>query len=210
MTAPSAELIEQAVTQRSAGVWHALFAVELNTDATESRWVLMTRHSKPVVFDGETYHPWRVRLPRVETGAPGSLPAARLEVSNSMGVAAGYLRQFEGLRGRRLVIRLVNSLHLDSADHALVDTYEIADSRVDIGTAVLTLSKAPLHRMTSPSRRYARLICGVRFREALCGWTADKAGDEDACDHGLDSANGCVAHNNEARFGGQPAMPGSR
>lgn len=210
MTGPSAEFLAQAVTRRSSGTWHWLFAIELNTDATESRWLLVTAHSEPVVFDGETYHPWRVRLPRIDSGGPGDLSAAKLEFSNVGGIAAEYLRSFEGLKGKRVVVRLVNSLHLDAATHALPHTYEIADSRVDAGVASLTLGKLPLHNATCPARRFARLVCGVAFRGPLCGWDTSQQGDPDSCDRLLDSPNGCVAHGNTPRFGGQPAMPGTR
>jgi phage-related protein len=210
VTAPSAELLAEAVKPRGTGVWLWLIAIELQTDATESRWVLVTSHSEPVEFAGHTYHPWRVRLPRIESGGPGDLAGARCELSNAGGVAAEYLRQFEGLEGRRIVVRLANSLHLDAAEHALPHTYEIADSQVDAGVAILTLGQLPLHALQCPSRRFARLVCGVPFRGLLCGWVSSQGGDATACDRTLDGPNGCGAHNNVPRFGGQPSMPGTR
>lgn len=210
MTAPSADLLAEAVKQRSSGVWMWLFAIELATDATESRWLLVTSHSEPVTFDGEIYAPWRVRFQRLDSGAPGDLATERILFSNAGGVAAEYLRLFDGLRGKRIVIRLVNSLLLSSASHSIPHTFEIADSRTDTASAQIMVGQLPLHDRRAPSRRFSRLVCGVAFRGSFCGWTASQGGDADSCDRTLDGPNGCVAHGNTPRFGGQPAMPGTR
>lgn len=210
MTAPSAELLEQAVAQRGAGVWFWLFAIELRTDADASLWLLLTSHSQVVTFDGEDYAPWRVRFAKLESGAAGNLAGETIAFSNVGGVAAEYLRQFEGLRGRRLFVRLVNSLHLDAATHAVPHVYRIANSEVGTESASLTVGHLPLHEMACPSRRFARRVCGVAFRGTLCGWETSQGGDEDACDRGYGTPNGCVAHSNAPRFGGQTAMPGTR
>lgn len=203
-------MIAEANKRRSGKAWFWLAEIELQTDASASRWALLTSRSEPTVLDGETYNPWPFSFDKVDSGEPGDLAQVRLRISNVGGYPGGLLRDYAGLSGRRVVLRMAHEDLLASAGDSRSWTFEVVAASASGPEVTLTLGHAPLHRLAFPSGRFTRYACRFRFRDARCGWTTSDTGDPDACDRTLDGANGCEAHGNTNRFGGFPAMPDLR
>lgn len=207
---PSAAMIAESNKPRGVSAWFWLYDIELQTNATESRWLSLAGTDEDVTYSGRTYLAFPITHGDIEATGGGSIPSGDVSVSNVGGAAAELLRTYGGLEDRRVRIRLVHedlvSLDIDTVPH---DTKIVAASvRNDV--VVLKLGEPPLHSIPFPGRNFSRLTCGFIFRGPRCGWQSGQGGDEDACDFGLDTSNGCSAHNNAPRFGGYPSLPGGR
>lgn len=207
---PSAAMIAEANKKRSTSAWFWLYDIELQTNATESRWLSLAGTDEDVTYRGRTYLAFPVTHGDLESTGGGSIPSADLTVSNIGGAAAELLRTYGGLEDRRVRIRYVHetlvSLDIDTIAH---DTRIVA-AAVRNDVVVLKLGEPPLHSLNFPGRNFGRLTCGYPFRSPRCGWVSGQGGDEDSCDFGLDTSNGCASHSNTARFGGFASLPGGR
>lgn len=203
----SSDLIAEAMKRRTGKAWFWLYEVELQTDATESRWALLTSHDQDVTFDSLTYYQHRVSFDRIASGSPGDLASLDLRISNVGGLASQYLRQYDGLDGRRAIVRLVAEDYLSDPADTVPHSFEILDSSAGIAQARLVLGHMPLHKLGLPAGTFTRDVCGSLFRGPRCGWTTALGGDATACDFSLDGPNGCASHNNVPRFGGTPSLP---
>lgn len=207
---PSAALIAESNKQRQAKAWFWLYDIELDTDAAESRWLSLAGTDEDVTYRGRTYTAYPVTHGDIEATGGGDIPKLDAAISNVDGSAAEFLRTYDGLEDRRIRIRLVHedlvSLDVDTVPY---DT-KIASATIRNEVVVFQLGEPPLHALFFPSGVFSRLKCRHRFRGPRCGWTSAQAGSATSCDLSLDGPNGCVAHNNETRWGGYASLPGGR
>lgn len=203
----SAAALAEANKVRSSRTWYWLFEIELLTDATESRWLLLTSHDEAVTFAGRAYRPYGVKLDRIDTGAPGDLRPAGLVLTDLAGVASAFVQDYS-LHGNRVVIRLVHEDLLASASDGIANVYEIQDIHPGTGVVSLELGHLRIHGLSTPAERFSRRNCPFRFASARCG--VDPGSDTRGCDRTIDGPNGCSTWDNVPRFGGEPSIPGRR
>lgn len=208
MTAPSADFIAATQARHDAEGWFWLFEIQLATSAASDRWVLLASTDEDVEFQTFTYHAYPCELESVQSNLTGTLGETQLSVSNLHGLAAQYLRDYEGLVGRRVVARLVHEGMLTDPDDSFPIEFECVGSSVDHAAAALRLGQLDLNDLQFPRGRYHRGSCRFVYVEdgrGRCGNTTTVG----SCDRTLDGANGCTAHGNDRRFGGFPSMPGT-
>lgn len=208
---PSAEAIAEMNKLRSDRVLVWLYEIQLNVDTTENRWALLTAHDEDFVFEGRTYTAYPIKHDRVTGNSAGDLGQTQIAVANIHGLAAQYLRDHGGLCGNRVVVRLLSAK--TGTDPIELSNFEseIQSPTATNATVGLPVGQIPLRNLKFPLGRLVRNRCRYRwFRGELCGWTTAQAGNPSFCDRTLDGPDGCAAHENTARFGGQPALPGQR
>lgn len=208
MPAPSADFIAATQERHGADGWFWLFEVQLATSASEDRWALFTETDQDVVFQTFTYKAYPCELESVDSNAAGELPETTFTVSNLHGLAAQYLRDYQGLVGRRVVARLVHEALLTDPDDSFPIEYECIGSEASYAAAVLRLGQLGLNDLQFPRGRYHRASCRFTYTtdgRGRCGYS----GTRTSCDRTLDGDDGCTAHLNDARFGGFASMPGA-
>lgn len=205
-SAVSANMIAEAVKPRSAKGWLWLYEIELDTDTSESRWLLLTSNPETVTFDSDDYIPAPISHEKQVMGRPGDTGDLTVTLSNIGGVPSDVLLAHDGLRGRRLIIRLVHEDLLSTVSDSFAAVYRIGDPVVTPEAVALPCGMGIVRRAIG--NHFSRLRCGYLFADAeTCGWVAALGGDSTGCDFSLDGTNGCDSHGNVERFGGWPSMP---
>lgn len=207
MTAPSADFIAAAQDRHDTDGWFWLYEIQLATSASADRWVLLADSDSDVTFQTFAYRAYPCAMESVDSNAAGNLQQTTLSISNLHGLAAQYLRDYEGLIGRRVVARLVHEGMLSDPDDSFPIEYECVGSGVDFASATLRLGQLDLNDLQFPRGRYHRGSCRFLYVEdgrGRCGNTTTSG----SCDRTLDGPTGCTFHDNDRRFGGFPSMPG--
>lgn len=187
--------------------WLVLFDVFV----TDSEVLRITNNEESFTFAGNTYSPFPVGFEDFEETASGDLPYITVMVGNTDRVISKYLETHGGLLDRKVVMRIAHQSNTSNV--ALEVTLMVREVTATDSAANFRLSSHPFMDLDWPFNRYYRHRCRFEFKNAIgCGWTAATGGTGSAetCDKSLDGANGCVAHNNQQRFGGMPGIPKRR
>jgi phage-related protein len=195
-------------------VW--LYAVQLDvkagygSQAAVNQWVLLTSWDENITFDSRTYYSYPIKHDKVEGNTKGDLPETGLTIVDFSGLAAGMLLAHSGLEGKRVFITAVKYEHLSTPENSHTEDFEIMDSEVDAerGVVNLKLGQPSLNQSPFPNGLFIRNSCrfGYKSPDGRCGSTSTLPD----CSFTLDGPNGCAAHDNTARFGGFPTIPGRR
>lgn len=204
----SNSLVTAKDTLRAVYPWAFLLTVQID-DTTAFRVCTL---DSAIVFGGETYLPFPVKVRPQKRDASGALNAAEVTVSN---IGRQIIRQIRlgNVLDRELRLRLVNLSDLTTC----VDfgTYRI--SRVTITGAVLRceLRLWDLRLSRVPARVFHRGRCQWVYGSPQCGYDTTRAGAIATCTLSVDD---CRAHGDDEvaagmprlhplRFGGQPGIP---
>lgn len=127
----------------------------------------------------------------------GSLPQITLKMSNVNRMLEGALVQYSGAVGATASIYVVNTDSPAGEPELALETTIIRTTNSP-ALVTFTLSAASPLRMLFPRFLYYQGTCNWRYKGAQCLYS----GGLPSCDLTFNGANGCVAHNNQARFGG--------
>jgi lambda family phage minor tail protein L len=169
--------------------------------------VRVVRNTDPVTFDAgdgagpQVYSPWAFEITGAQTTNDGSLPQIALKVSNINRLIEGALIQYSGAVGATASLYVLNTEHpAGEPDLAMQTT--IMRTSTTAAWVTFTLSAISPLRALFPKYLYYQGTCNWQYKGLQCGY----AGGLTACDLTFDGANGCIAHANQARFGGYPGI----
>lgn len=196
-------LISDLITEKnkltSSSAWLLLLVVEVSADTI----LRFAQNPEAVVFRGETYSPFAMKIEDIAQDLKGSLHEVSVSVSNVTREVSAYI-EFHDLLGARVTLLCVNSAHVAN-DAAVVfeEHYEITEIKIkgsQFATFMLGHDRISQHQF--PSGRFFRDNCRWIYKSAECGY----AGGLATCSKNLNGANGCRAHANVPRFGGFPLL----
>lgn len=182
-----------------------------------------------VVWQGYTYATFPIRTDGFETSASGAFPRPRLSCSNVLGTLGPLVRQYDNLRGAKLIRKRTTARYLDAVNfnggNASADPLaEYPDEvwLVDrcIGRNRLTIewelaNPIDFVGVLLPGRVVQGNWCPWRYRSSDCGYTGGpvaKVDDTPTADSAEDRCSkrisGCKARfpNQPLPFGGFPGV----
>jgi phage-related protein len=183
----------------STGAW--LVLLEIQYEGLIIRVVNNTEDIEWPAGSGQIWHRFPFRLGEVSEDKGGEIPQFTLRVSNVTRTVGHYLEQFRGGTDATVIVRVVNSNHLDNPKPVTEEFFQAKRAQVDAYWATFILG--PDHNIIRryPPRRYMKNFCPFEFGGIECGYS----GEGGPCDHTLKS---CRQLGNSARFGGEPGVPG--
>jgi phage-related protein len=168
----------------------------------------MARNVDPITFDAgdgnglQTYQPFSFDL-STEQSSSGQLPTMTLKASNTMRILQGVIEQYAGIVGAIANIYVYNTAH-PAGEPDLALTTTVMKSVCTAELATFSLSAPSPNRTLFPRYLYRATFCMwvSNYKGPQCGYTGSIAN----CDGTFSGANGCVVHNNAARFGAFPGI----
>jgi phage-related protein len=182
--------------------WVWLMKVELSPAET----LYVARNNASVSYGGNTYVPFPFEISDAVEDGQGQPGQVTISVANVNREVTALLQKYRGLFGATVTLYL-------TYDGGLVvsDSFKVQSSSANDKAASFQIGNQDLFGVATPAGRFTRSRCQWRYLSAACGYvlgTASPAPPEDTqCDRTLWGANGCRAHQNQARFGGTPGIP---
>lgn len=170
----------------------------LTVNATTTMY--LTDRERDVYHDSKTWQAFPFAIGDWEEDDRGNLPDSSLVVADPKGTLGQLLdANPEFMDANIETFLLVNGAAGPSVFWSIEDAI-----RGDDGTLSFRLgSLDPFYTNKFPRQRIARNRCRHVYKGTRCGYSGAQA----SCDFSLRGANGCMFHENQARFGG---CPGSR
>lgn len=166
------------------------------------------RNVDPITFDAgdgngpQVYQAFGFEV-KIEDPGNAQLPTISLQASNTMRILQSLIEQYAGVVGATANLYVYNTAHPAGEPDLAISTTVI---RTVCSAEIVTLSlSAP-----NPMRQ---LFPKFLYRASFCMWVSKYKGPQCLysgslanCDGTYDGANGCLVHNNAARFGAFPGI----
>jgi lambda family phage minor tail protein L len=213
------QLTEEAGKLRSASPWIWLLEVEVPTSPpTRYRFAA---NPEAIVFDGQTYSPFPMRVGEVRQSADGDIPTIEVTIDNAALVIGHAVDQYDGLTGQPAKLILVNAADLGNPASRIEESGEVQSVSVSARSVQVQLSAFSLYRLRIPASRYVSRGCRWQFASAECGYeipsgaTNAVGGGFNFCrkslaacrERGEDEEARTVDVLHPKRFGGAPGIP---
>jgi len=162
--------------------------------------IRLAANNEDIEWDGHTWTRFPLDLDdRMEDGK--EMPSLGIKASNALRILQSYIEAADGAPGAAVIVRVVNSLHLDlPAD--IEETYANAKVSCDDQWVYITLGAENPVAIRFPTDRnltdFCRFLLSTGFKGIECGATVG-----DVCDGTLEA---CRGHGNSVRFGGEAGL----
>ena len=177
-------------------VWLILLEVEISPSII----LRLVRNTEDIVWNGETWTAFPFEFDAPKQTSVGELPNFQIRVSNITRTVEGYLEQADGGVGASVRIMVVMSKHLDITHPEIDEEFSVQSTSYDAEWVTFTLSGAVNLFRRVPLRRFLKNFCPYKYKGPECKAQSGYM----TCDKSLAA---CRARGNEARFGGEPAIP---
>lgn len=154
-------------------------------------------NNENVSFRGRTYTAFPFMLDAMTESSSGEVPTVGLRVANVTQIIHAWLEDLDGAVGSTVVIRVVNTGHLDEDYAELELEFIILSTTADAEWITFTLGASNPLRRRFPKYRYISSHCNWagNFKGVECRYS----GATTSCDGTWES---CEALNNTRNFGG--------
>lgn len=149
-----------------------------------------------------SWAPFPIEHQGIPEDSEGTQSTLRVSVSNITREAQALIEFYDGLIDQDVRIYLVNTATLLEPIPYLDVRGRVLASSATEDAAVFDVGLGNLLRAYVPRNRILRRFCGHVYKGPECGYV----GALPSCDKSLDGSNGCIAHDNKARFGGFPGV----
>jgi len=189
-----------------------LYEIEVD----ESNVLKYAEYDIEVNYGGNTYIPFPIKHEIISSNLAGEIDAVKVNVTNISREIGALLIQNNGLKGKKVIMKLVFADHLDDPDANISDTFYIDAYELNENAATFLLtSKLDILEVQIPGRIFVRDYCQWQYKKEGCwlwngsAWEAPTGFTNEAtqCDKTLKGSSGCEFHNNKLRFGGFPGIP---
>ena len=193
------ELIAEKNKLFASGAFLELLEIQMS-DISETMRIV--NNNEDVVYDGHTWQKFQFEPADFSESQEGETSRIGVKVSNVLRVTQGYIEETEnGLIGDTVIYRLIHSDHLDK-NPAITQYFEIQKVECDEVWAYFTLGAENFFLNRFPLHSYSKNICRYEvFKGSKCLYS----GSETVCNRTFAK---CIELGNQARFGGQPGLPG--
>lgn len=186
--------------------------------------------TQSVVWQGEEYSPFPVRVSGFELSANGQLPRPKLQVANVTGIITTLVLAYQDLIGAKVTRKRTLAKYLDAVnfdggvnptadpDAAFPDDVYFIDRKSSETRDAVEFELAAsidLQGVMIPRRQIIQNVCSWRYRGTECGYAGTNyfdAGDvsvanlsQDVCGKRLSSCKIRFGENASLPFGGFPA-----
>lgn len=182
-----------------------------------------------VVWQGDTYQPFPVKISGFEFSGKGQLPRPKLVVSNVTSIITALVLQYDDLLGAKITRKRTMVKYLDAVNFAggnpnADSTAEFPDDVYFIERKVSETKETVEFELAAsfdvegvllPRRQIIQNICPWKYRGAECGYAGSNYFDindlpvatlaQDVCGKRLTSCEARFGANNELPYGGFPA-----
>ena len=193
------ELIAEKNKLFASGAFLELLEIQMSELSETLRIV---NNNEDITYNGYTWQRFQFEPGDFKESQEGETPRVEIKVSNVLRVTQGYIEQTEeGLVGDTVIYRMIHSDHPDKAP-AIIVWFQVLNVVCDEVWAVFTLGAENFFLNRFPLHVYKRNICRYEvFKSSRCGYS----GAETSCARTFAR---CIELGNQARFGGQPGIPG--
>lgn len=162
--------------------------------------IYLVKNSENVIFNGNTYTAsnFEVHI-NVEANKE---PDVSISAQDQTRTIQNYLDQYDGLVKSVVTLMVVHEGILPSGDPEFEENFLVISSDVSEYVVNLKLGTESAVAQRFPNYRQFRNRCAWKYKGLRCKY----AGPLATCDYTRDGANGCIAHDNEANFGGFPGL----
>ena len=175
-----------------------LILVELDYD--DSNIVRVCKNTEDIQWNGYNWIAFPMELSVKTDSSKGEIPSVQIHISNVNKMMQSYAENYNGAIGKKVILRLVNSKHLDLTTPEIEEIFTITKVDTDRNWVIITLSLLNPFLLTFPKQKYIKNFCRFKFKGPRCGYT----GPADHCDHTYEC---CKKLGNERRFGGFVGIP---
>ncbi len=178
----------------------SVWIILLEIDFDSSNVVRVCKNTEDIVWNNQTWVAFPFELDAKVDSSKGEIPTVQIRVSNVNKLMQSYAEQYDGAVGKTVILRLVNSNHLDVTTPEIEETFTITAVDTDDEWVYITLSILNPFLVQFPRQKYIKNFCRFTFKGARCQY----AGTATTCNHTLED---CKAKGNEQHFGGFPGIP---
>jgi lambda family phage minor tail protein L len=188
--------------------------IEKNKLHSDSAWIILLdivipgipepvqicRNSENITWNGSKYTAFPFELGDVTEDNKGSLPSIELKVSNVARSMQYYLEKGGGGVKSTVILRVVNSKHLDVTNPEVEELFMVTSMKVDAKWVTFKLGVGYPSGARRPLRRLLKNFCPFKYKGIECGCMSSLT----TCNHNLAD---CRVRGNSKRFGGEPGIP---
>lgn len=158
------------------------------------------KNSEDVTFMGDAYTAANFDIDvQIEQGTE---PQIKLTAHDETKALAAYIDKYDGLVKSSVTLYVVHEDMLASGPAEIDEDFLITEASVNEYVVSFTLGVETAVAQRFPNFRQFQNRCSWKYKGTRCGYT----GAMPTCDYTRDGANGCIAHANEANFGGFPGL----
>lgn len=181
--------------------WIELIEIEVvDEGGSHIDWLRACKNNENITFNGNLYQAADFKLS--SSGSVGEEPRLSIDFSDPTGIIRQALNAYEGGADFPVTYRVVNASALDKPAE-IEELFIIQSSTVSGDFLVnITLGVDGALAKKFPVRAQYPDRCSFVYKDSRCGYTGGIA----TCDYSLEGTNGCIAHANQARFGGFPGL----
>lgn len=192
----------------SSGSWIILFELT----APDSTVIRLCKNVEDVVWPvtgGNTYTAFPFEFDEIGDTSKNEVPRVVIRVGNVTRAIQAYLENKEGLVDSEVIIRVVHSTHVTTAnlgvgvhnpDPEIELNYTVQSTSSNVAWATFILGAMNPYKRMFPRNTVERGFCRYRiFKGSRCQY----AGVETSCDRTLST---CRSYGNSIHFGGAPGV----
>lgn len=158
------------------------------------------KNSENVVYKSNTYTAANFELNiNVEANKE---PDISISAQDQTRTIQSYLDLYDGLVKSPVNLMIVHESALPSGEPEFDEQFLVTEASVNEYVVSMKLGTESAVAQRFPNYRQFRNRCAWKYKGLRCKY----AGALPTCDYTRDGANGCIAHNNEANFGGFPGL----
>lgn len=185
-------------------------------ETSPSNIIYIAEYDQDVVYGGNTYLRFPITHEAISTNMLGEIDAIKVRAANVNREMGALLIAHEGLRGKKVTLKMVFADRLDDPNANIEDVFYIDGAFInqEVVEVILT-TKLDLYDIQIPGRLFDRDHCQWTYKQEGCwiwsggAWTAPGgfANEATDCDKTRAGGKGCKFHMNSLRFGGFPSIP---
>ena len=166
--------------------------------------VRVCNNNENLTWNGETWIAFPFELDELQEAGKGEIPSVALRVSNVTQELQYYIEQAGGGVDFPVILRVVNSKHLDITTPELELSFICTGCKYDAYWITFTLGGDAKLTRRVPERRYLKDFCPFQYGGIECGVADATKVTYPTCAKTLTQ---CRQRSNSTRFGGEPGIP---
>lgn len=166
--------------------------------------VRVCNNNENLTWDGNAWIAFPFELDEMQESGRGEIPSVALRVSNVTQELQYYIEQAGGGVDFPVILRVVNSKHLDITTPELELDFICTSCKYDAYWITFTLGGDAKLTRRIPERRYLKDFCPFQYGGVECGVPASTKAAYPTCAKTLAQ---CRQRSNSTRFGGEPGIP---
>lgn len=179
--------------------WPVLLEIQL-----EGQTLRLCNNNENITWNGQTWTAFPFELDEISQNDKAEIPNVTLRVSNVTQEIQGYIDDMNGGTDVPVILRVVNSNHLDITTPELEMSFVAVRVGFDAQWLSFTLGGSISITRRVPERRYLKDFCPFQYGGVECGVSAGTKVTYPTCQKTLAQ---CRQRSNSTRFGGFPALP---